>query len=53
MRWTDEETAQMKSSAPEKDWSLVEQRFNEMAFKSMVKEPYWSKFKATFDALWG
>ena len=52
-RWTEEELKQVASSRPEKDWSLVEKRFLEMEFKSMIKEPYWTKFKATFDTLWG
>lgn len=51
--WDLEEHAQVQSSSPKKDWDAVATRFEEFAFKSMLKEPYWSKFKATFDALWG
>jgi len=53
MKWDADEAQLMTSTTPTKDWSVVERRFNEMAFKSMLKEPYLSKFKATFDALWG
>jgi DNA polymerase-1 len=52
-QWTEEETKLMTSSSPAKDWAKVEEFFNSMLFKSMLKEPYWTKFKATFDALWG
>ena len=52
-KWSAEETAQMRSSSPTKDWDAVAQRFEEWQFKSMLKEPYWTKFKATFDSLWG
>lgn len=52
-KWSAEEAAQMRSSSPTKDWDAVAHRFEEWQFKSMLKEPYWSKFKATFDSLWG
>jgi DNA polymerase I len=52
-KWDDEETKQMVSSTPTKDWSEVEQLFATMGFQSMLKEPYWSKFQATFNTLWG
>lgn len=51
--WSPEEHAQVESSSPKKDWDAVAAKFQEFAFKSMLKEPYWSKFKATFDVLWG
>ena len=51
-RWTEEETELMQSSSPSKDWSTVKASFESMLFKSVTKEPYWSKFVATFDTLW-
>ncbi len=52
-RWTEEETGQMHSAAGTKDWAAVEEVWKDYAFQSMCKEPYWTKFKATFDTLWG
>lgn len=51
--WTAEEHALVESSRPTKDWDAVAAKFEEFAFKSMLKEPYWTKFRATFDKLWG
>lgn len=51
--WSDEEAMQMTSSAPIKDWDAVAAAFDGWAFKSMLKESTWTKFKATFDTLWG
>lgn len=52
-QWSPEETLQMTSSSPNKDWDAVIKLFESWDFKSMLKEPYFSKFKATFDTLWG
>jgi DNA polymerase-1 len=52
-QWTLDEMSAMESSAPVKDWETLAGLFESWAFKSMLKEPYWSKFKATFDTLWG
>lgn len=51
--WTDEEALKMKSSGCQRDWSLIKEQFESMAFKSMLKEGTWDKFVATFDPLWG
>lgn len=51
-RFTEEELKAVQSSKPAKDWDAVAKRFDEWAFKSMLKEPYWTKFKTTFDTLW-
>lgn len=51
--WDAEQTKQMTSSSPTKDWGAVKARFAEWAFQSMVKDSYWDKFQATFDTLWG
>lgn len=51
--WSAEELAQVESSKPTKDWDAVAKLFEQWAFKSMLKDPYWSKFRATFDTLWG
>lgn len=51
--WTPEEMAQVQSSKPTKDWDAVARLFEEWAFKSMLKDPYWTKFRTTFDTLWG
>lgn len=53
MKWNDDESLLMQSSSPTKDWDAVVRFFESCAFKSMLKEPYLSKFKATFDSLWG
>lgn len=42
-----------QSSSPAKDWDAVKTTFESFRFSSMVKEPYWSRFVSTFDALWG
>lgn len=52
-QWSLDEMARMESSDPKKDWDEVARLFESWSFKSMVKEPYWSKFRATFDKLWG
>jgi 5'-3' exonuclease len=52
-QWSDEETKQMVSSEPAKDWSFVKAKFEAWGFQSMLKESYWDKFVSTFDALWG
>jgi len=52
-QWSLSEMATMESSAPVKDWETLAHLFESWQFKSMLKEPYWSKFKATFDTLWG
>lgn len=51
--WSVEEHADVESSSPKRDWGAVEAAFKEFEFKSMLKEPYLSNFKATFDRLWG
>lgn len=51
--WTDEEALKMRSSGATRDWSLIKGQFEDMAFKSMLKEGTWDKFVATFDPLWG
>lgn len=51
--WTEEEAMQMTSSAPTQDWDAVAAAFDAWAFKSILKEGTWTKFKATFDTLWG
>ena len=53
MRWNEAETKLMQSSSPKPDWGKVQELFESWLFKSMLKEPYWTKFKATFDALKG
>lgn len=50
--WNPEETVQMQSTEPTKDWDAVARQFEEWQFRSMLKEPYWSSFRATFDTLW-
>lgn len=52
-QWSLTEMVTMESSAPVKDWETLARLFESWQFKSMLKEPYWSKFKATFDTLWG
>ena len=51
--WTDEEALKMRSSGATRDWNLIKAQFEDMAFKSMLKESTWDKFVATFDPLWG
>lgn len=50
--WTTDEMATMESSSPQKDWEAVAETFKSYAFQSIIKEPYWEKFKQTFDTLW-
>jgi len=52
-RWTREEAVDMFSSAPDRDWDAVKQKFAEWDFKSMTKDSYWSNFVGTFNSLWG
>lgn len=47
----DEELDSMESNEPAHDWDGLAQRFEEMGFKSMLKEKYWVRFRETFDAL--
>lgn len=53
MKWTDDESLQMTSSSPTRDWDTVLKRFTEMGFKSIVSDKSWSKFIRTFEHLWG
>lgn len=50
--WTPEETDQVTSTSPTKDWDAVKKFFEQCEFKSMLKDSYWEKFQATFDTLW-
>jgi len=47
-----DELMQVRSSSPVRDWDAVGRAFADMHFKSILKEPYWSRFVGTFDALW-
>lgn len=49
--WTDEEATEMTSSSPNRDWNNVCAKFTEWEFKSILKEPSWTKFRSTFDSL--
>jgi len=40
------------SSSPTRNWEAVAAKFEEWAFKSILKDGYWTKFCATFDKLW-
>lgn len=51
--WSDEEMVHMTSSSPTRDWETVRNAFEAWDFKSLLKQPTWDKFTATFDALWG
>jgi len=51
--WSDEEALKMRSSGAPRNWDLIKEQFEDMAFKSMLKEGTWDKFVATFDPLWG
>jgi 5'-3' exonuclease len=51
--WSDEEALKMRSSGCQRDWSLIKEQFESMAFKSLLKEGTWEKFTATFEPLWG
>lgn len=53
MTWTDEDRADMTSSAPSKDWQAVKSVFEGYSFSSMVKEESWQKFTRAFEQLWG
>ena len=50
--WSEAESLKMTCSEPERDWGAVAQKFDEWAFKSLLKEKTWSKFTDTFDPLW-
>lgn len=52
MTWSNEEALQMTSSSPSEDWDAVAAKFRGWAFNSIIKEPSWTKFKATFEHLW-
>lgn len=52
MDLTDDELVQVESSCPTRDWDAVHAAFDAMAFRSILKEAYWSKFVDTFDSLW-
>ena len=52
MDFSGEELEQVESSAPTRDWRAVRATFERYGFKSLLKEAYWDKFQATFDALW-
>lgn len=51
--WSDEEAMEMTSTSPTQDWDAVGKQFDVWLFKSLLKEPAWTKFKSTFDPLWG
>lgn len=51
--WSNDEAELMNSSSPIRDWNAVEASFAGWGFKSIVKEPYWTRFKVTFDPLFG
>ena len=51
--WSDEEALKMRSSGAPRNWNLIKEQFEDMAFKSMLKEATWDKFVGTFDPLWG
>jgi len=51
-RWTNDESTQMTSSAPTKEWSEVRKAFEGMGFQSIVKDESWQKFINVFDRLW-
>lgn len=46
------EMLQVDSSCPTCDWDAVKVSLETMEFKSILKEPYWSRFRTTFDTLW-
>lgn len=50
--WTPEESAKMTGSVPTRDWERVQQRFQDWAFNSLLKDTTWAKFVATFEPLW-
>lgn len=51
--WTDEQAMEMTSSQPTRDWDAVKAQFDEWEFKSITKEPTWTKFVSTFEPLFG
>lgn len=48
-----EELTEVTSSTPTKDWNRVAKTFEEMGFRSLLKEKAWNKFTNTFEHLWG
>lgn len=52
-KWTDEEAADMTSSAPHRDWDTVKTAFDSFGFKSITNDKSWNKFVSTFDCLFG
>lgn len=54
VEWSDEQALGMRcSSGSKRDWDLLKERFESMAFRSLLKEGAWAKFCGTFDSLWG
>jgi len=47
----EEEFDKFKSSSSVKDWEQIKKNFEDWDFRSMTKDPYWSKFTAAFDSL--
>lgn len=52
IEWSDDERELLTCSSPTKDWNAVSTCFEQMGFKSLLKEKTWQKFVATFDSLW-
>jgi DNA polymerase-1 len=52
-QWSKEEAMEMTSTQPTRDWNAVKTKFEEFAFKSIVKDGAWEKFVSTFDSLFG
>jgi len=49
---SENELAETEISIPKKNWEEVRKKFEEFEFRSMLKEPYWTKFMSTFNSLW-
>ena len=52
MDFDEQELLAVECSAPVRDWDAVRSVFLAYSFQSILKEPYWSRFQATFDRLW-
>lgn len=51
--WSEEDSMEMTSSSPVKDWSALRSTFERYEFSSLLKDGTWDKFTGTFDVLWG
>jgi len=51
VHWSDDEAMDVESSVPGHDLDALRSSFVEWGFESMLREPYWARFVATFDAL--